>query len=61
MAGAPTGTSDRRRLGAGMVVVAVVLILFAVAMSERVGLFALVIVAIAAFNFVRGLLWLARG
>ena len=60
MAGAPTKSGNRRLLGLGLIVSAAFVSLFAIAVSERVGLFALVIVAIAVFNFVRGTLWLVR-
>jgi hypothetical protein len=43
-----------------MIVFAALLSLFAVAVSESVGLFALVILAIAVFNFATGVLWLVR-
>jgi hypothetical protein len=60
VAGEPARTRDRRRLGAAMIVSAALVTLFAIAVSERFGLFVLVIIGIAAFNFVRGLLWLLR-
>ena len=50
-------TNDRRRLGIGMMFGAAGLLVFAYLVSGYVGWFFWVLVALAAFNFVRGLLW----
>jgi threonine/homoserine efflux transporter RhtA len=50
-------TNDRRPLGIAMMLGAVGLLAFAYLLSGYAGWFSWVLVAIAAFNFVRGLLW----
>ncbi len=54
--------TDKRRLGAAMMLGAAALVVFAYLLSGYAGWFSWVLVAIAAFNFVRGLFWfLNRG
>jgi hypothetical protein len=50
-------TNDRRPLGIAMMLGAVGLLVFAYLLSGYAGWFSWVLVAIGAFNFVRGLLW----
>jgi hypothetical protein len=50
-------TNDRRRLGIGMMLGGAGLLVFAYLLAGYAGWFSWVLVAIAAFNFVRGLLW----
>jgi hypothetical protein len=55
-------TNNQRRLGMGMILGAAGLLIFAYLLYGYIGWFSWVLVAIAAFNFVRGLLWfLNRG
>ena len=54
--------TDKRRLGAAMMLGAAGLVVFAYLLSGYAGWFSWILVAIAAFNFVRGLFWfLNRG
>ena len=51
---------DRRPLGIAMMLGAVGLLAFAYLLAGYAGWFSWVLVAIAAFNFVRGLLWFVK-
>ena len=52
--------SQRRRLGVGMMIGATVVTVLAVVFQDRLGVVALLLLAIAAFNALRGALWLAH-
>jgi hypothetical protein len=53
-------TSQRRRLGIGMIIGAIVVTVLAVVFQDRLGVVALFLLAIATFNALRGALWLAH-
>ena len=53
-------TSQRRRLGVGMILGATVVTVLAVVFQDRLGVVALLLLAIAAFNALRGALWLTH-
>jgi hypothetical protein len=52
--------TNRRRLGVTMMLGAVGLLVLAYLLSGYAGWFSWVIAAIAAFNFIQGLIWLIR-